>query len=68
MKTKTRKEPKLGCPCWPYTKLVKLIKRKPGRNAQQLGDLGWTYRTHGSLKAAEDAGLIVWDGEGWYVA
>ena len=43
-----------------FARLVALLKQYPGRNAIELGHLGWRPETHGDLREAQKAGLIVW--------
>ena len=49
-----------------FAKLVALLKEYPGRNAIELGHLGWRRETHGDLMEAQKAGLIVWVKDKWY--
>ena len=42
-----------------FAKLVALLKQYPGRNAIQFEHLGWRPETHGDLREAQKAGLIV---------
>ena len=47
-------------------KAVELVRKHPGKNAQELVALGMTYETHGSLGDAERHGVIEWRDKGWY--
>ena len=49
-----------------FAKLMALLKQYPGRNAIELGHLGWRPETHGDLREAQKAGLIVWVKNKWY--
>jgi hypothetical protein len=49
-----------------FAKLVALLKEHPGRTAIELQHLGWRPETHGELKEAEKAGVIVWVRKKWF--
>ncbi len=43
-----------------------LLKEHAGRTAIELQHLGWRPETHGELKEAEKAGVIVWVRKKWF--
>jgi hypothetical protein len=43
-----------------FAKLIAFIRANPGLDAQQLEELGWDYKMHGTLYKAMLAGVIEW--------
>lgn len=48
-------------------KLIALIKKYPGLDAIALKSKGWRPQVHGSIREAEDMGVIEYKNGGWFV-
>lgn len=49
-------------------KLVELVRKNPGKDGQQLKQLGLRTQIHGSIRDAEKVhGVVEYRNGGWYV-
>ena len=52
-----------------YTdRLIEIVAKNPGCDAIKLKGKGFRPSTHGSLRAAEFAGILVFRDGGWFVS
>lgn len=51
----------------PEEKLVAIVAKNPGLDGIALKGKGWNPRVHGSLRAAESKGLLVYRNGGWFI-